>query len=38
MVNIFPAVPSGCTSRNPTVVIVVTVWYTASRRPYPSTT
>ncbi len=35
--NILPAVSSGWTSRNPTVEIVVTVWYTASSTPYPST-
>ena len=36
IVNTFSAVPNSSTSRNPTVVIVVTVWYAASRGEKPS--
>ena len=38
MVKVFPTALSGRTSRKPTVVIVVTVWYSASRTLKPSAT
>ncbi len=37
IVKIFSAAPKGITSRKPTVVTVVTVWYTASSGLKPST-
>jgi hypothetical protein len=38
IVKIFPAAENGSTSRKPTVVTVVTVWYSASSAVKPSTT
>ena len=38
IVNHFSASPNGSTSRKPTVVIVVIVWYIASSTEKPSTT
>ena len=38
MVKTWPAPSRGSTSRKPTVEMVVTVWYTASRGANPSST